>query len=216
MSSYAGSIQQYSLMNRKLNDQGKMSYFHMQKKNTTLVWNPPSASGGSLLHYDFHGLQRHRCLTMAFITDCKGISALAPRAPPHISFLVQFGVCIAAPLTYSHSSLHLQLQGVLSLSNCYPSNATSITAGLSLGQWYVCIGTGWHWFCQTWEKLLAASQKIHPCSPPITKTLPCKPSKMIEFIKVQNKTLTWQEKRVGKAFCQLLYVVFLNWNCHAM
>lgn len=121
MSSYAGSIQQYSLMNRKLNDQGKMSYFYMQKKNTTLVWNPPSASGGSLLHYDFHGLQRHRCLTMAFITDCKGISAVAPRAPPHISFLVQFGVCIAAPLTYSHSSLHLQLQGVLSFQTVTPA-----------------------------------------------------------------------------------------------
>lgn len=30
-----------------------------------------------------HGLQGHSCLTMAFLTDCKGISALTPGASPH-------------------------------------------------------------------------------------------------------------------------------------
>lgn len=37
-------------------------------------------------------------------------------------------------------------------------------------QW-VCPGTGWHWLCWTWGKLLATSHRSHPFSPPSTKYL---------------------------------------------
>jgi len=33
------------------------------------------------------------CLTMVFITSCRGISALVPGAPPPPSFLTDLGVC---------------------------------------------------------------------------------------------------------------------------
>jgi len=45
------------------------------------------------------------CLTMVFITGCKGeLSALTFRAPPSPSFFTDLGVCRVGSLTLSHSS----------------------------------------------------------------------------------------------------------------
>jgi len=55
---------------------------------------------------------------------------------------------------------------------------TTVDDGLSLGQWQVHLGACWHWLYQTWGKLLAASHRSHPYSPPATKALPCKASTM--------------------------------------
>lgn len=134
-------------MNRKLKDQEKMSYFHEQKENTGLVWSPPWAAGGSLLHYGLplaagallphHGLH-HRVQWNLSSGSWTTSSPLLPRWP----------CCLhSCSLTYSHSSLYVQLPLFLPLFNSYPSNATTTAVGFSLGQGQVCIGAGWHWFC---------------------------------------------------------------------
>jgi len=40
----------------------------------------------------------------------------------------------------------------------------------------VHLRAGWHWLCQTWGKLLETSHRSHHYSPPVTKTLPLKPT----------------------------------------
>lgn len=47
----------------------------------------------------------------------------------------------------------------------YHSSAASIADGLGLGQQWVPLGAGWHWFCWTWGKHLVASHRSHTCSP---------------------------------------------------
>lgn len=68
------------------------------------------------------------------------------------------------------------------------------TDGLSLGQRGVHLGASWHWSYQAKGKLLASDRSHHLCSPPATKTLPCKPYTMGEgkkFFILAFPTPTW-------------------------
>ena len=83
------------------------------------AWGPPWAAGGISTppHPSSMGCRGTACLTMAFTTGCRGISALvsgAPPPPPSALTLVS-----AEFLTSSHSSLRLQK---LSLSKCFSSS----------------------------------------------------------------------------------------------
>jgi len=124
------------------------------------------------------GCRGTACLTMVFIMSCKGkLSALVSRAPPPPSFLTDLGVCRVISLTSSHSSVSTAISPqFFSPSEIhYPRGATTIADWLGLGQQQVRLRAGWHWLYQTLGKLLAASHRSHPYSPPTTKTLPRKP-----------------------------------------
>jgi len=162
-----------------------------------LAWCPPWAAGGYLLHCGPPWAGRGTaCLTMVFSTGCMGISAPAPGAPPHPPSALTL-VSAELILTQSHSSLQLQMPLciwrrfiffpflTMVSRRCY-----HVTDRLGLGQQRVCLGTSWHWLYGTWGKLLAASQKSHPCSPPATKTLPCKPSTTTKVQAVQLKEMS--------------------------
>jgi len=117
------------------------------------------------------------CLTMVFIMGCRGLrSGILSTSSP--SFFTDLGVSRAVSLTSSHSSLQLQFcRFFFRFSELhYPRGPTTVTDGLGLGQLRVRLGAGWHWLCWTWEKLLAASHRRHPCSYPVTNTLPHKPN----------------------------------------
>ena len=121
--------------------------------------------GDSLPHHGLpHGLQGNLCS-----------GAWSTSSP---SFFTDLGVCRVVSLTYSHSSLQLQfvVQFFSPSLICYPRGATTIADGLGLDQQRVHLGASWHWLYQTQGKLLGASHRSHPCSPPATKTLPCKPN----------------------------------------
>jgi len=134
------------------------------------VWSP------------FHGLQVDICSTR----DCRKQpaspwsspqaaredSALTFQAPPPPSF-TDLDVCRVVSLTLSHSSLFtaVSLPSFFFPFLCYHRGATTIADGLGLGQRRVRLRAGWHWLCQTWGKLLAASHRSHPYRPPLPK--PC-------------------------------------------
>jgi len=67
---------------------------------------------------DLHGCRGTACLTMVFSAGCRGISGLAPGAPPPPSFFSDLGVCRVPSLTCSHSSLSIAVpQQVFPLLN---------------------------------------------------------------------------------------------------
>lgn len=69
---------------------------------------------------------------------------------------------------------------------CYHNGAFTVTDGLGLGWQQGWLGSGWSWLCQAWGKLLAASQRSHPCSSLNIKTLPCKSSTTGNTIRQHN------------------------------
>jgi len=109
---------------------------------------------------DLHGLRVAAYLTVVFTTGYRGISALVPRAPaPFPSSLT----LVSAELFLSHVlSPACCCAGVFPFLN---RGTTAVADGLGLGQCRVRLEAGWHWLYQTWWKLLAASHRIHPCSP---------------------------------------------------
>ena len=131
------------------------------------------------------------CLTMVCSTGCRGISVLAPGAPPPPPSALTLA---SAELHASHSLTPFILLHFFSPSQiCYPRGATTIADGLRLGQWRVCHGVGWHWLHQTQGQLPAASHRSHPCSLPATKTLPCKPD-AVRFWRLHRRHSSVKEK----------------------
>lgn len=51
-----------------------------------------------------------------------------------------------------------------------------ITEGYCFGLWWVHLRATWNWLFLTQKQLPLTSHRSHSCSPPNTKTLPCKPS----------------------------------------
>lgn len=58
---------------------------------------------------------------------------------------------------------------------CYPQSIATKFDCLSFIQQDICPGASWHWPCQTWRKLLAASPESSPVAP-ATKIWPHKPN----------------------------------------
>lgn len=106
-------------------------------------------------------------------TGCRGIPAPDLGAPPLIPAAWP-GDCRAVALTYPGSSLWLMLCTACPFLNL--GGTATIADGLCLGQQQVCLGLSWLWLCWTGGKLLEAPHRSHPCNPPSTKTLPCKPN----------------------------------------
>jgi len=121
------------------------------------------------------GFRGTTCLTMVCSTSCRGIAAPVPGAPPPPPSSLTL---VTAELLLSHH--------VTPLSCCkcsytggffsppyihYYRGTTTIADGLSLSQWQAHLGAGWHCLYRTRGKLLVASHRSHPCSPPLSK--PC-------------------------------------------
>jgi len=119
--------------------------------------------------------------------SCKGeLSALAAGArpsPPHSSLTL-----LSAELFLSHSLMcpsrllfhHSFFSSPSEIR--YPRGATIVADWLGLGQQRVHLRAGWHGLYQTWGKLLAASHRSHRYSPVATKTLPRKPTAIVNCI----------------------------------
>ena len=81
------------------------------------AWGPPQAAGGYLLHCKpSMGCRGTACLTMVFTTGCRGISALAPGAPPPPPSSLTL---VSAELFLSH------LLTPLCSCNCYCAETSS-------------------------------------------------------------------------------------------
>ena len=80
----------------------------LQVHPSALVWGPPQAAGGISPppHPSSMGCRGTACFTMVVSPGCKGISALAPGAPPPPPSALT--LVSAEFLTSSHSSLWLQ------------------------------------------------------------------------------------------------------------
>jgi len=121
---------------------------------------------GDNLHH--HGLQ-HK---LQGKTLCSSISSTS--SPSSSLTLVSAELLLSIHLT---PLSNCRLTAVFSSSSliCYHRGTTTVADWLGLGQRWVRLRTGWHWLYQTWGKLLGASHRSHPYSPPTTKTLPRKP-----------------------------------------
>lgn len=68
-----------------------------------------------------------------------------------------------------------------------------VADGLGLGQWQVHLTATWHCLCWTWEKLLAASHRSHPCrSPPLSKPDHTNPMQKFSQWKAKKIKVNWQ------------------------
>jgi len=120
------------------------------------------------------------CLTMVFITGCKGrLSALTFRAPPPSSFFTDLGVCRVVSLTSSHSSL-LTAVSPLSFFLCFlkyliPEALPLLLIGLALasgGSVLEPAGTGFMGPGGSFSQLLTEATPIAPLLPKLCHTHP--------------------------------------------
>lgn len=119
------------------------------------------------------GYRETACITIVFITGCRGISAPAPGAPlpppsspisaPAGLFLSHF---ITPPPRHCCTAFF-----TLSLK-CYHRGTISTSDGPSFGQWQVYLRT----VCLMLGQLLIFSDRDNPCSPATSKTLLHKPN----------------------------------------
>ena len=118
---------------------------------------------------DLHGLQGDSLPHQGLYHKLKG-KTLCSGIPPSSLTLV------SAELFLSHRLAPLsQLPFLPLLKSVIPEELPPSLMGLALGSGRAVLelaGTGLY---QTWGKLLAASDRSHPYSPPATKTLPRKP-----------------------------------------
>jgi len=117
------------------------------------------------------------CLTIVFITSCRGISAPAPRAPPPpLSSLTS----VSTGLFHIFSFLSLPAAAVA--QQLFPLLKSVITEVLPLSLMGSALASSRSVLepvalaLSDMGKILMASHISHPCSPPTTKTLPCRPS----------------------------------------
>jgi len=131
------------------------------------------------------GCRGTACLTAVFYHELQGqalCSSISSTSSP--SFFTDVGVCRVVSFTSSHSSLFtavsLQFFFLPLLKYVITEVLPPSLMGLALASRWVHLRASWHWLYQTWGKLLAASHRIHPYSPPATKALP-------------RKAITWRE-----------------------
>ena len=98
---------------------------------------------------------------------CREISALAPGRPPSPSSSLTL---VSAALFLSHCLTPLSGCNCPCAAFFFQLLKYVITEALPLSTYH------WHWLCQTQGKLLAASHRTLPSSPPTTKTSPHKPN----------------------------------------
>lgn len=130
-----------------------------------LVWDPPQAVGGNLLHHRpplGHPASPWSGPWAAMESQLRCLKY-------HLPLLLPCLVCRAVSLTYS-SLLSLQFaiaQGFfLFLKRHYARGTTTVTDGLGLGQWQAHLGASW-----TQGKFSAASHRSHPVA--ALKPKPC-------------------------------------------
>lgn len=139
------------------------------------------------------------CLTMVFTRGCRGVSAPVPgvHAPPSLycswdlqssfSHIFSLTSLAAIPPVQQHSSPS---------QICFPSSTAAIPYGLGPDQLQVHLGARWHWLHQTLEKLLAASQRNHFCSPLLPKPCHANPMMMITIIIIITIIMKSRERRI--------------------
>jgi len=129
---------------------------------------------------DLHGLQGenlpHHGLhhELQGKTLCSGISSTS--SPLLVHWLCCLQSCFSHVVSLLPPAAIAVAQQFPPTHLCYHRGSTTITDGFGLGQWQVHLGPGCHWLHRWWGKLLEDSHRNHPCSPPATKILPCKPN----------------------------------------
>jgi len=116
------------------------------------------------------GCRGTACLTMVFSKGCRGIWSLEHLIP---SFFIDLGVCRVVSCTFSHSSLPAAEQQFLPFlshrqNQCARRARLWPAAGLSSSRLELALS-------DTGAAPGVFSQRP-PLQPPVTKTLPCKPS----------------------------------------
>lgn len=95
---------------------------------------------------DLAGLQGHRCLTMVCTLGCRGVSGLAPGAPPAPPSVLTW---VSAVLFLSHTLIPLSWMQFCRFSFFSPRGTTTAA---DLDQWRVFLGASWHWLSQTLQE----------------------------------------------------------------
>jgi len=142
------------------------------------VGSLPRATGGDLLHHGppwtAGGQPASPWSSSQAAREDSAPASRSPPPPPSSLTLVSAGLFL------SHSRTPLsRLLPPCSFSPLLKHVITEalppLLIGLALASQQVCLRSGWCWLYQTRGKLLAASHRSQPYSPPDTKTLPCKP-----------------------------------------
>ena len=137
------------------------------------AWGPPWAADGYLLHHGplwAVGGEPASPWSSPWAAQKSLLCHLEPLLPLllHWSWCLQSFFChFISLLTSSCCCAAVFYSSWL----CYYRDTTTITDWFCNGKQGVCLGTGWHWVCLIWGKLLALSHRSHPCSPLLPK--PC-------------------------------------------
>ena len=143
-----------------------------------LVWGPPWAAGGDLLHHGPPRASEGQSASPWSSPRAAGESLL-PHLEHFLTLLLPWPQCLQNCFSHIFSLLSPPaIAGVFFplLNYVIPEVQPTPLMISALGQQRVHLWANCHWLYQTQWKLLTASHRSHPCSPPTTKTLPHKPN----------------------------------------